>query len=458
MLKRFRTINKIHLILILSAILVNLIGCSNEKDSVPSSDGKGILQMYVYSHDTITLNAIGEFNKSGKITINPNLINDNDKNDIDNHIKKISTSILAGEGPDIIIDYAAAYPSLWKIVQNDVFCDLNEYIRTDKDFNLSDYNSKVMDCGVINDKRYFIPTAFSVPLIWSSDSLLHKNNIKIDENNWSWEEYGKLCNKYIDINRSDKEKYFIGNSFSFQSIMESCWQNYVNYSKKESYFDTDEFVKLLKVYKSTYLSILPDNKLKAPELFFEFLKNNSLLLVNCDISVYYMWINNTAVSKILESDMSCFPYPAESLTQQSSAHVKKFVAISKSCKYKDEAFKFVKLLLSEKHQNSGKEIFGLPVNRKAYRDIVNECAGENGSDKTIVSFSSEQIPYTSIPLSEKTLNRFDSLIENIEGCAYVDNNIMGIIDEEVAAYVAGRQNEVQTAKSINDRVQIYMNE
>jgi multiple sugar transport system substrate-binding protein len=457
LLKKFKTTNKIYLILILLAILVNLIGCSNEKDSVSSSDGKKILQMYVYSHDIITLNAIGEFNKSSKITINPNLINDNNKNDIDNNIKKTSTSILAGEGPDIIIDYASVYPSLWKIVQNDVFCDLNEYIRKNKDFNLSEYNSKVIDCGVINDKRYFIPVTFSVPLIWSSDSLLHKNNIKINENKWSWEEYGKLCNKYIDIN-SNKEKYFIGNSFSFQSIMESCWQNYVNYSKKESYFDTDEFVRLLKVYKSTYLSILPDTKLKAPELFFEFLKNNSLLLVNCDISVYYMWINNTAVNKILESDMSCFPYPTESLTQQPSAHVKKFIAINKSCKYKDEAFEFIKLIISEKYQNSGKDIFGLPVNIKAYRDIINECAGENGSDKSIANFSSGQIPYTSLPLSEKTLNRFDSLINSIEDCAYVDNNIMGIIDEEVAAYLAGRQNEVQTAKSINDRVQIYMNE
>lgn len=456
MIKKFKTTNKIYLILILLAILVNLIGCSYEKDSV-SSDGKKILQMYVYSHDIITLNAIGEFNKSSKITINPNLINDNNKNDIDNNIKKTSTSILAGEGPDIIIDYASVYPSLWKIVQNDVFCDLNEYIRKNKDFNLSEYNSKVIDCGVINDKRYFIPVTFSVPLIWSSDSLLHKNNIKINENKWSWEEYGKLCNKYIDIN-SNKEKYFIGNSFSFQSIMESCWQNYVNYSKKESYFDTDEFVRLLKVYKSTYLSILPDTKLKAPELFFEFLKNNSLLLVNCDISVYYMWINNTAVNKILESDMSCFPYPTESLTQQPSAHVKKFIAINKSCKYKDEAFEFIKLIISEKYQNSGKDIFGLPVNIKAYRDIINECAGENGSDKSIANFSSGQIPYTSLPLSEKTLNRFDSLINSIEDCAYVDNNIMGIIDEEVAAYLAGRQNEVQTAKSINDRVQIYMNE
>jgi len=73
---------------------------------------------------------------------------------------------MAGEGPDVYcfkpihqkgFNYNRNYEKVGRI--KEVFCDLEPYISKDESINLSEYNETVLNSGVINGKRYFIPIA-----------------------------------------------------------------------------------------------------------------------------------------------------------------------------------------------------------------------------------------------------------------------------------------------------------
>lgn len=127
--------------------------------------------------------------------------------------------------------------------------------------------------------------------------------------------------------------------------------------------------------------------------------------------------------------------------------------------WKKEAFNFIKLLLSEKYQNNETGTKWSPVNIKAYTSIQNQYSGDSGNNKQIANFQiNENAPYLSAALSDNTINKLNLYYKNIQKCSYVDTNVLNIINQEVESFLAGKYSASQTAKLINDKVQLYMNE
>lgn len=443
-------------ILILMCVLLPVIssGCSKDEKASSSSNTQNTLNMYVNYYDKRTLAAIKEFNSTNVVQIHPSIVN-NDQIKDDEYLKKLTTSILAGEGPDILLDSPYGFPSLNKIVQNKVFCDLTPYISDDKEFDISNFYTKVLDCGVIDEERYYIPLNFQVPCIWSTTNLLEKNNIMIDGGKWTLNDLKEINTKYIK--KQNTKKYLT--TADFQYIMASCWNDYINTSQKQAKFDSEAFIRLLDAYKSIYPSILDRSKLKEPESYFEYMKSDSLLFADIDLSSLNVWMINTAANKILNSQIELFLYPGISGENHPSAFVYEFVAINNSCSNKKGAFEFLKLLLSEKYQNFDSYATCMPVNKKAYKSFALKYCGDSGNNKPIYNYLPlNSTPYTSISLSNSLIKQIDAYFEDIDSCYYIDGNILEMISEEVDLFIQEKQTSSQTAKSINNRVNLYLNE
>lgn len=441
-------------ILIIISLLMLLIspGCTSNNDIPdPETNTPKIINMYVRSYDTRTLSAIKEFNSTSKVQIHTSVIN-TDEISTSEYKNKLTTSILAGEGPDIILDLVSSFPSLNKIVENKVFCNLDQYVNNDEHFNLSDYYNKVLDCGITNGQRYYIPLNFRIPILWSSKSLTSKNNIIIDESKWTFKDLIKIQSEHFQT----AEKYLIVTDFN--SIMETSWNDFINISQKKANLDNKNFIQLLEDYKTISPSILNYHTLKVPELFFEYMKKDSLLLAFGDIFPESVWVDSTAVNKILNSEVQLFLYPGIDGDNQPAGLVEEFVAVNNSCKYKTEAYNFIKLLLSEKFQALDGNLW-LPVNKNAYNTILEKYCGENGTDRTIFNYTPGNGPqYTSIPLSDKLIRQLDNYINNMDNCYYLDDNILIMISEEVDLFLQGKQTSSQTAKAINNKVNLYLGE
>jgi multiple sugar transport system substrate-binding protein len=435
----------------LSILLLTILsGCSDADTPSALTTTQNTMNMYVKSYDSHTLAAIKAFNTINKVQIHPSIIAD-DQIANDEYLKKITTEISVGEGPDILLDSAFSFPALNKIAESQVFCDLDKYINADKQLKLSDFYSKVMDCGVFNEKRYYIPLNFNIFVLWSSNNFLHKYNVSIDDSKWTLKDLHDIETEYIK-NKNTK-KYLI--STDFYVLMHINWDNYINMAQKEAKFDSKNFIHLLDEYKTIYPSILDFSKLKRPELFFKYMKNDSLLFAYGGLSPEDVWSYNTAVNKILNSQIKLFLHPGISGNNHPAGTVNEFIAINNSSKNKQEAFNFIKLLLSEEYQNTW-----LPVNKKAFKSLINKYSGDNGNNSTeVFNYIPDNEPrYTSIPLSDNICNQINNYIENMDTCAYVDTNILLMINEEVASFIQGKHTSAQTAKIINDRVSIYLNE
>ncbi len=444
----------------LLSIFLIINGCSGNSDSPADKNASGTLKMYMYSYDEAIQPAISRFNDFSSIKINADVVNGSSQAELEEYRNKITTSILAGEGPDIIVDYPATFPSLWKMAQNGAFCDLNEYIDKDSGFKLSDYYSQPMEGGVINGKRYFMPVSFAIQLMWSTEGILNKYGININEDNWTWEEFVKCFRKFSSANENRDDKYFAGATFGFESIILGCWPEFVDYSNKKTYFNSSAFMEMLEAYKAVYPKILPDSKLEMPELYFKFMKEESLIFVRQSSTLWSLWLHNTAVNKLLGSEMRVYPFPYGAGGTKINGQIYRFAAVNAASRYKEEAFEFVKLLLSEESQSKNEEEFSwLPVNKKAYERAKKKYAGTEGNDKSILNFSPEgSQQYTSVSLQDELLLKLDGYLNNMDRCSYIDNNILQIIKEEVQAYIAGRQDADQTARDIDNKSALYMEE
>lgn len=68
----------------------------------------------------------------------------------------MATEIMSGDGPDIIsLDQPLPFE---KLIENHAFADVDELINTyGSNIDFNDYNTKVMESGIVNRKRYFVP-------------------------------------------------------------------------------------------------------------------------------------------------------------------------------------------------------------------------------------------------------------------------------------------------------------
>lgn len=93
---------------------------------------------------------------------------------------KMSTEIMSGEGPDIF-SLSQKLP-FEKLASNNIIADINEIINSyGYDIGLSSCNRTIMNVGVIDGKRYFIPLFYSPDVFITTEETLNKYNLTSSE-------------------------------------------------------------------------------------------------------------------------------------------------------------------------------------------------------------------------------------------------------------------------------------
>lgn len=137
---------------------------------------------------------------------------------------KLSSELMAGKGPDLILDstLTLAGLSVQKLIETDSFLDINEL-----NLNLNDYSQNILDNILVNGKRVYIPTYY-IPQFWIcrgedlegtqiGDVLSYDELIKLsestDEKLFSESDYGNWFALYYVQECID----FENKSFNFDS-------------------------------------------------------------------------------------------------------------------------------------------------------------------------------------------------------------------------------------------------
>lgn len=145
----------------------------------------------------------------------------------------MATEIMSGDGPDIIsLDQPLPFE---KLIENHAFADVDELINTyGSNIDFNDYNTKVMESGIVNRKRYFVPFFYCPNIFISTQEKLKEYDLNFSD--FSYKELSK------QLSQEKVSCSLFGNESDNYSLLYSFIDSYVNFDNKTTNFDTNSFL------------------------------------------------------------------------------------------------------------------------------------------------------------------------------------------------------------------------
>ena len=468
MLKRARLLSY------LSAIFLLFVACSSDNASGKQPDNNQIPTLKVYyvekadypmaQMESTTVNYM--INHNSKCRIERTLFNESQ---YEQYKSRLTTDLLTGEGPDIIFVDSQTFPSIRKVMASGVFCDLNELIEKDKEFNLSDYNKTIMDSGVYKGNRYLIPWYYELPVLITTKSTTKVNGISINKLN-SWDGFMEEIRKFTSLDEKGA-KYFLAGDFKLSDIVESCGDLFIDYDKKKTNFGSGEFIQLLEMYKEIHNVQCPEDISKNQKTWLGFgMAEDYFPIFRASKSYsnpFRFWIVNSEALYLYKEGLSIYPFPSFRQDGRLNAVPTCFLAINSKCGNKQAAFDLIKYALSEKEQSMWEYddgtfhlTRGLPVNNSALDITLQLFYPPLRKLYGILGIHSMDYTYT-IPdnsISREQAGIIKNMADNVGSSYIIDQTILDMLDQEIQDFLNGRRTAKQTAIIMDNKATLFLNE
>ena len=294
----------------------------------------------------------------------------------------IRAEIPAGKGPDLLFTDVSVLPDICKTMETGIFEDLNPYIEADDAFSLDDYIAGVMDAGVLHGGRWIMPYSHLAMILTTTEGLLEEEGIT-QEDFSSIKAFCAVCAKYREAHPG---QHFVDLGFGvsdeqqrvdmFKDLYTYSGMRFFDYETGEVVVDRDELKQicdLCRMYahnpktketkKITYggNSGMWDPLLDRATLFFE----------TTNVGIDFMMVRYS-LSKKGETPVT-FLLPDDS--GSGCSEIYDYLAIPKAAKNKLNAWRFLKILLSEEIQGDrdGPMMATQPVLLSAARILAESC-------------------------------------------------------------------------------------
>ena len=435
------------IVAILCAMLLSFTSCdeykikSNEKLKYYTSNAEDDFSSLIKQYNKICLEKYDESYQIEIIEFENN----------DDMCTKISTEIMAGEGPDIIsLNQNLPFE---KLIENEAFLDINSLINNDetKDkIELDEYNSFIMNVGVYDGKRYIVPLSYGMDVLVSTQERLKQFNVS--GNNGETLTYSNVSVRFSPFFNSTTNYSFVSNDsdtglwFDHPMQLFSRFINsYIDFDNKSTFFTDDEFKDNLDIMREMVISTREDN---SNALFDDLYINRSLPLITGKYA-YYKSIGETPVvfRGLVKSD------------DIYSAFLEIGFAINNNTKLQEQAYAFIKYALSDDCQmricgakgNSLSASISFPLNNKAYEQLKYTASRVTDDDDRIIGIDNDFIStYMKIAdyVNQCTLYRDASH-------SYYNSSVIGDI---VDKYLSGDISKEKFIRQLTAATEIYLTE
>lgn len=173
----------------------------------------------------------------------------------DRMIQQMSTEIMAGGGPDIIL-LDNELP-ISRLINQGAFEDLNPYIEKDTSENALDinkYNKSLMDTGVFKGKRYMMPMLIEPDVYITNTGVLSKYGIK-ENKQITYDNLDKALNEYLN---SDDETTFTESYETSKEIILSYINDNIDKETFKTSFNNEKFKDTLEKLKELCIKSTKD--------------------------------------------------------------------------------------------------------------------------------------------------------------------------------------------------------
>ena len=178
-----------------------LTGCSKEVEQKNDS-----LHVYAGVNDVIMDYAVKEFQRRyPEISVEyegRKIIEDTDEHY--GYNQQLSAQLMSGSGADIF--FLQDYWDIDKLVQAGAFADLNEIYENSAVFHDDDFAGNIMDAGVFDGKRYFLPMEYRLPMLISTREILEEAGFHSD-NCTDFDSFMEESNRYLNSANYDRRLF-----------------------------------------------------------------------------------------------------------------------------------------------------------------------------------------------------------------------------------------------------------
>lgn len=356
---------------------------------------------------------------------------------------KMSTEIMAGEGPDIF-SLSQKLP-FEKLTDSKTIADVNELISEfSYDIGIDNCDSKIMDAGVIDGKRYFIPLFYSPDVFITTEETLNKYNLTSSE-------------------------------FSFKALSEKLSKNKKEYSLFGS---ADDNIAFFYSFLDQYIDFNSDKFSEDLDSIYSLIKNDTT-----DENVnYFLYENINNGASILYKEMpafsgivrtySCLKYLGSTPVfvnnynmddDSISASTDVGIAVNDNCKNKEKLLPFIKYCLScDVQKNMSEECMYLPVNSDAMEKCIDSIDEVIDFEDIIVSDKEKAIVETA---QSAAIRDYKYIINNITKCNLYGFNYLSdtyfnssVISDIVDKYLNGDISKEKFIHQLTAATEIYLKE
>ena len=365
---------------------------------------------------------------------------------------KLATEIISGNVPDIL---AVSGLPIDQYASKGLLEDLWPYIDADTDLGGRDaLVAPVFEALQTDDgKLYEITSGFSI------DTALGLSQVVGTEMGWTWEDMEAAMAKMpegatVFSPSTTKET-------GMYTLVYSNLDQFVDWSTGECSIDSPDFIKMLEfvnTFPAEYDWESEEAQVYIPDS--ERLRNGEQMLATAYIyNCEYFLVDQLQYG----GDITYVGYPSSDKSG-SSFSLQDSYAMSSKCEHKDGVWEFIRQFLTEEYQE---EAWGnLPTNQARLDAMLKEAmtqettTDENGNivNVPLTTWYVDDQEYEIYAMTQEQADELMEIINSTHKIARYDENISGIIGEEVEAYFAGQRSVQDTANMIQSRVKLYVNE
>ena len=377
---------------------------------------------------------------------------------------KISTEVMSGGGPDIIsLDQPlpGEGPDIFslsqklpfeKLTDSKTIADVNELISEfSYDIGIDNCNSKIMDAGVIDGKRYFIPLFYSPDVFITTEETLNKYNLTSSEFSFK-----ALSEK---LSKNKKEYSLFGSADDNIAFFYSFLDQYIDFNSGNTEFNSDKFSEDL---DSIYSLIKNDTTDENVNYFLYENINNGASILYKEMPAFSIIVKTYSCLKYLGSTpvfVNNYNMDDDSI----SASIDVGIAVNDNCKNKEKLLPFIKYCLScDVQKNMSEECMYLPVNSDAMEKCIDSIDEAIDFGDLIVSDKEKAIVETA---QSAAIRDYKYIINNITKCNLYGFNYLSdtyfnssVISDIVDKYLNGDISNEKFIRQLTAATEIYLKE
>jgi ABC-type glycerol-3-phosphate transport system substrate-binding protein len=233
----------------------------------------------------------------------------------------------------------------------------------------------------------------------------------------------------------------------FEPIFKSSYAQFVDMDTKTARFNTPEFINLLNICKSFYNDNLMNRNVDYTYMS-RIGSHGTVVFLPFNVFNYYM---PYSIKRRFDSvDIDMLSIPSNQGKREIIYNIASALAINKNCKYKDEAWEFIKIMIGDEIQSS-EDLHDFPINRKGIENHIASIIKHN--EQILKEGKSMFYVFT-----DYDINKLNYFINNCTKVSDFDPQVMMIVDEEILPFFEGRRPAEEVAKIVQDKVMTYLNE